>query len=340
MSDRRWTVAELKAAEGLTGQPFQAVLLIRKISQRTARNSNPFLQIELGDKTGSFSLTCFNDLPFYETLRTIAEGSVVSITANFDSYNGRFSPKLLKAVALSDEEIAASGCLDHLVEGPPDDPDALRAELRQHIDFIGHGGLRATVEAVLEDLGDSFYLVPAAVSMHHAYRSGLLEHTVRMARACRALLPLYPEVHADLAMAGVLAHDAGKAIEYAGELSCRKTRPGRLQGHVVLGYRLVRRAGMKAKLSADLLERLEHIVLSHQGELEWGAAVKAATPEAVFVSMVDNLDAKMGMVQRLIRNALPTDEFTEYHAGLGSELLVAPVERLEEQQAEDEEPRA
>ena len=132
--------------------------------------------------------------------------------------------------------------------------------------------------------------------MHHAYRHGLLEHTVHMARACQALLPLYPEVDADLAMAGVLLHDVGKAIEYEGTLATQRSRKGILQGHVVLGYQLVRKAGLKAKLDADRLERLEHIILSHQGELEYGAAVMAATPEAVFVSMIDNLDARMGMV--------------------------------------------
>ena len=81
---------------------------------------------------------------------------------------------------------------------------------------------------------------------------------------------------------------------------------------------------MKVKLAPDLLERLEHIVLSHQGELEWGAAVIAATPEAVFVAKVDDLDAKMGMVQRLLRHAgeNPADEFSERHFGLNSQLLL------------------
>jgi len=157
--------------------------------------------------------------------------------------------------------------------------------------------------------------------MHHAYRHGLLEHTTHMARACRALLPLYPEVHADLAMAGILLHDTGKVIEYEGTLAIKRSRRGILQGHVVVGYQLARKAGMKTRLAPDLLERLEHIILSHQGEPEWGAAVYAATPEAVFVSMIDNLDAKMGMVQRALRQAGETDEFSERLPGLSSPLL-------------------
>jgi 3'-5' exoribonuclease len=108
-------------------------------------------------------------------------------------------------------------------------------------------------------------------------------------------------------------------------MSSRRSRKGILQGHVVLGYQLVRKAGLKAKLDPDRLERLEHIVLSHQGEPEWGAAVYAATPEAVFVSMVDNLDARMGMVQRALRQAGETDEFSERLPGLNSALLVRKI---------------
>ena len=90
---------------------------------------------------------------------------------------------------------------------------------------------------------------------------------------------------------------------------------------ILLGYQLARKAALKARLDADRLERLEHIILSHQGEPEWGAAVYAATPEAVFVSMIDNLDAKMGMVQRALRQASPNDEFSERLPGLSTQLM-------------------
>ena len=89
----------------------------------------------------------------------------------------------------------------------------------------------------------------------------------------------------------------------------------------MLGYQLVRKAGLKARLDADRLERLEHVILSHQGELEYGAAVLAATPEAVFVSMVDNLDARMGMVQRALCQAAAGEEFSEKLLGLNTALL-------------------
>jgi 3'-5' exoribonuclease len=146
-----------------------------------------------------------------------------------------------------------------------------------------------------------------------------------MGRAAQVLLPLYPEVDPDLAMAGILLHDTGKTIEYEGNLAARRGRRGILQGHVVLGYQLVRKAALRAKLDPERTERLEHIILSHQGKLEWGAAALAATPEAVFVSMVDNLDAKMGMVQRALRNAPAGEEFTEKLLGLEAPLLLTQL---------------
>ncbi len=318
------SVRELKALENAGGRPFASLLVVRKLAAKTASNGNPFLSVDLGDRTGSFGCTVFNDNPAFELLKSAGEGSVVRVEGKVDHYQGRLSPKLGKVAVLSESELGAPGLLDNLVELAPEDADALWLEFNGFIDGIAHAELRATVRAVFEEIGEAFRWSPAAVAMHHAYRHGLLEHTVHMARACRALLPLYPEVDADLAMAGILLHDTGKTIEYEGTLATKRSRRGILQGHVVLGYQLVRKAGKKTKLADDLLERLEHIVLSHQGEPEWGAAVYAATPEAVFVAMIDNLDAKMGMVQRALRQAAEGEEFSERLPGLSSPLLTRP----------------
>lgn len=320
------TVRELKAPELNAGAPFSAALVVKKLQLKTAANGNIFLSLELGDRGGSFFCTIFGDSPLFETLKAAGEGAVVQVEGRNDTYQGRFSPKLFKAAVLSEEQLAAEpGLLDALVELAPENGDELWTEFQTCIDSIQHDELRMTVRGAFEEIGESFRYAPAAVSMHHAYRHGLLEHTIHMARACKALLPLYPEVDADLALAGILLHDTGKTIEYEGTLATKRSRRGILQGHVVLGYQIARKHGMKARLDADRLERLEHIILSHQGEPEWGAAVYAATPEAVFVSMIDNLDAKMGMVQRALRQANPDGEFSERLPGLNSPLLTRPV---------------
>lgn len=321
-----YTVKELKALDKSPGKPFSAILLLRRLTNKTASNGNPFLSVELGDRTGSFSCTVFNDSPAHDAFKSAGEGGVVRIEARLDQFQGRLSPRIQSATTISEEELTKMpGALDNLVELPPEDAEAMWSELQSHVDAIGHDELRMTVRTAFEEIGEHFKTAPAAVSMHHAYRHGLLEHTLHMARACKALLPLYPQVDPSLAMAGILLHDTGKIIEYEGELSAKRSRKGILQGHVVLGYAITRKAGLKARLDADRLERLEHIILSHQGEPEWGAAVYAATPEAVFVSMIDNLDARMGMVQRALRQAPEGEDFTERIAGLNTPLLTAPL---------------
>jgi 3'-5' exoribonuclease len=316
------TVRELKAAEGSSSRPFASILVLRKLTTKTASNGNPYLSVELGDRTGSFNCTVFSDGPAFEILRSAAEGAVVKVEGKVETYQGRLSPKLTKAVVVPVDQLTSPEVIANLVETAPEDSELLWTELGAFVEGVSHPELKATIRNVLDEVGDTFRTAPAATFMHHAYRHGLLEHTIHMARACKALLPLYKEVDPELAMAGILLHDVGKTIEYEGALASKRGRRGVLQGHVVLGYQLVRKAAIKAKLDPDRVERLEHIILSHQGKPEWGAAVMAATPEAVFVSMIDNLDARMGMVQRAIRNAPEGDEFTEKILGLESPLLL------------------
>lgn len=321
------TVREIKALDRNAGDTFTSILLVRKLSERPTKTGNSFLSVELGDKTGTFNCNCFSDNPSFEFFKALKEGSVVRIEAKVDYYQNRFSPRLLRAEEINPEQLADSVLMANLVETAPEDADKLWAEFQEHIASITHAELRATVQAVIDEIAESFRTAPAALSMHHAYRHGLLEHTCHMARACKVLAPLYPEIDPDLAMAGILLHDTGKVIEYQGALSTARSRRGILQGHVVLGYQLARKAGIKSKLNVDLLERLEHIILSHQGELEWGAAAIAATPEAVFVAKIDDLDAKMGMVQRLLRQAGENDEFSDKHLGLNSQLLLTKPQK-------------
>ncbi len=326
MSDYK-SVSELKSIDPEMAVPFRGIYILRRKDSRTAKNGNPFLSLELGDSGGSFTANAFGDSPVFETINPAAEGCIVRLSGKTEYYNGRFSPRLQAAEVIEAAEAEADGVLGQLVEVPPEPEDELWADLQEGIAAIAHTRLRETVQRVIDETETHFRTAPAAISMHHAYRHGLLEHTVHMLRACRALLPLYPQVDGDLAIAGVILHDIGKLEEYEGDFAAKTSRSGTLQGHVVLGFRLCRKAAIQCQLNNDLTERLEHIILSHQGELEWGAAAMAATPEAVFVSMIDNLDAKMGMVQRVLRNAAEGDEFSERLAGLQTRVLLAPPDK-------------
>jgi 3'-5' exoribonuclease len=130
-----------------------------------------------------------------------------------------------------------------------------------------------------------------------------------------------------MALAGLLLHDVGKTLEYTGDAVAQKTRAGVLHGHLILGYGLVHDVAARVGLGGDILERLEHVLLSHHNDPEFGAAVRPATPEAVFVALVDNLDAKMGMVEQLLKSTPQRNVFSEFHKGLEGKLLVSPIDR-------------
>lgn len=320
------TTQALKAVPAGESRAFSGVFLLKKIAMRMARNGSEFMVVEVGDRTGAFSFNCFADSGVFQTIKELTEGAIVKLEGTTSYYQDRFSPKVHTAVALDPKESCTEGWLDQLLEASLEDPQAMWEELQTYIEAIQHEGLRATVKYALQEVESVFRVIPAAISMHHAYRYGLLEHTIHMARAAKALLPLYPEVEPNLVLAGILLHDLGKTIEYQGEVSIKKSRKGLLQGHVVLGYRIVRKAAIQAKLAEPLFERLEHIILSHQGELEWGAAVLACTPEAVFVSLVDNLDAKLGAVQYALRHATEGATFSDYLPCLRTSLLTEGIE--------------
>jgi 3'-5' exoribonuclease len=226
---------------------------------------------------------------------------------------------------MSEQEIQEGNWRAQLEQTTAENLQDLKNEFYSYVESIQHPQLRATVTTVLDELGDAFFTSVAAKSMHHAYKSGLLEHTVHVTRSGIALLKFYTDIPRDLAVAGMLLHDVGKVDEYEGDLAISRTRLGNLQGHIVLGYRIVRRAGIKNELAPNLLERLEHIILSHQGQLEFGAAVLPSTPEAIFVSLVDNLDAKMGMVTHLLASTPGNQIFSERFPGLETQMLVEKI---------------
>jgi 3'-5' exoribonuclease len=155
-------------------------------------------------------------------------------------------------------------------------------------------------------LWEAFCSAPAAKGMHHARIGGLLEHSVSGLRIARTLAELYP-VNRDLLFFGVIFHDVGKTRELSWEGgSFAYTTPGRLQGHVVLGDRIVAaHAAQIPSFPEELALQLSHVMLSHQGELEYGSPEQPKTLEALLVNLVDNLDARAAMFLETTQNVSP-----------------------------------
>lgn len=319
--DNYLSVQALKKLDN--GSTFETIVVVRKVSKKTSKVGSLFYQIEVGDSVDSFNFNCFDGNSTFKFFQNppVKCPQILKLQGVIDFYADKLSPRIKTIEEVSGEVYNA--WLDKLVEKPDESLDTLKRDLDACVQQIQYETLKSTVLQVFKDLGSGFFDSVAAVSMHHAYVHGLLEHTVHVAKVTRKMLELYPEVNADLAIAGALLHDVGKVLEYrySATEGIDRTTVGRLQGHVVLGYRLVRSAALRQKLHPAWLERLEHIILSHQGEPEWGAAVYAATPEAILVGLADNLDARMAMVHHELKKALPDQTFSDFVAGLQSKLM-------------------
>ncbi len=161
---------------------------------------------------------------------------------------------------------------------------------------------------------------PAAKHYHHAYRHGLLEHSVTVAQAVSALSAIFAGVNRDLAVTGALLHDIGKLDTYAdtGE-GIEMTDAGRLRGEIVLGYTRVRdQIVALGGFPPELEQALVHIVLSHHGSLEHGSPVAPCTREATLVHMADNLGSKLGSFDRIERELDAGAQWSGYDRGLGA----------------------
>ncbi|MDR1432885.1 MAG: HD domain-containing protein [Puniceicoccales bacterium] len=320
-------ISVLDVISSESGLKFSVVVEIRAVETKLAKNNTDYLAVSVGDKSATCSCKIFGGSPVYNFFRVAKAGAIVLLEGISKDYNGAFSPDITSAKALTDAEIAGGNYLRRVSACADEGVDALKAELNAMISSMADGGLRATVSGVVDELGPDFYAKAAGISMHHAYKNGLLEHTVHAARAGMKLLPLYSFVDRDIALAGLLLHDVGKTLEYTNDPVAQRTRIGVLHGHLVLGYRLVRKVALQNKLNWDVLERLEHVLLSHHSDPEFGAVVRPATSEAVFVALVDNFDAKMGMVEQLLKTTPEKNVFSDFHKGLESKLLVSPIDR-------------
>ena len=216
-------------------------------------------------------------------------------------------------------------------------------KLAEILGSIQNRHLAAIVQAYLDDepLMKDFQRAPAAQSFHHAFLGGLLEHTLNAIEVADAAVKFYPGLNRDLIIAGLFLHDIAKTWELKYETAFGYTDGGQLIGHVVKGAMWVDGKAREAekvlgeKIPQPLINVLQHILLSHHEKPEFGAARIPSTPEALFVSMVDNMDAKMMIVLGACRGeATPGGEghWTEYIKALNGRLYrpdVAPAEAIE-----------
>lgn len=321
------SIAEIKQSSESKTTEFGITVILRNLNIKLTRNGKKFIIIEIGDRSGSIIFNCFDSDYYFNQFLSLKIGSIVTIEGQANHHQNHLNLRVSSIDIPSKNEIERGSLVNYLTESLLKNVDLLWNECILIIEGLNHFELKSTIKKTIEEVGDAFLTNPAAISMHHAYRHGLLDHTVSMAKAANALLPLYPEVNFNLAITGVILHDIGKGVEYRSGYHTKKTSIGILQGHVILGYRIVRKSAIQSNLPIRLINELEHIILSHQGEIGWGAAVTASTPEAVFVSMVDNLDAKMNMVRCAVKYNKNPDKFSNYILGLKAPVITSYFSR-------------
>lgn len=285
------------------GQSVDTVFAIRSRELRSTRSGEAYLSLEFADRSGSVAGVMFRPSSLAESTPS---GAVVNVRGTVTSYRG------VRRVSVESMRPCDDYEATDLLPASTRDAQETLAELRALVRSVRDPFLARVLRAVFRDKDFlvRFKTSPAALSMHHAYVGGLMEHTVSVARICRSLGPLYPDMDVDLLVTGALLHDIGKVDELAFDTSIDYTEEGRLVGHVVLGERRVRRAieSIVGDVPESLAARLSHVLIAHHGELEWGAPKRPSTLEALVLHHVDNLDAKATGFSDAVRAAARIDE--------------------------------
>jgi 3'-5' exoribonuclease len=225
----------------------------------------------------------------------------VKLKGSVQSYRDQLQLKLDNCRAVSEADRADGFDEALLVPSTRESVDDLWRRLGATLDaHLARPEAKRLAAAALARHGEALRLHPAAKSIHHAVRGGLLEHTVSMLELAVRIAAHYPELDRDLLLLGVLFHDLGKLFELGAMPGSDYTAAGRLVGHIVIGRDLVRELAAEIpEFPAALLLQLEHLVLSHQGRFEFGSPVQPATAEAIALHAIDDLDSKLAVLRDL-----------------------------------------
>lgn len=287
-------------------------LCVRK-DLRTGRNGGEFLAIVLQDISGEIGAKVFNDV---DVLRQEFDaGEFVKVQARGSVFNQRLELLIDKIRRVHPDRDRADGFREEdCIRAAPRGAAEMWAELESRVAHVDDPHIRALLEALLAAYGEKLKIWPAAQTVHHAYRSGLLEHVLKMIETTTALAAAY-DAWRDLLVAGVILHDIGKLQELQYDAATHYSVEGNLVGHIALGLVMLREAAAGVPgFPPDLRTELEHLVLSHHGSREHGSPVEPMTIEAFILAACDDLDAKLHQVNRHIAEDDSDGPFTPYHA--------------------------
>jgi 3'-5' exoribonuclease len=313
------------------GQRLSQCFLVKQKSQRATRKGDPYLELVLADRTGSIPARAWSDIA-ERYANQFDEADFVYVQGRTETYRGTLQLIVEVIRRLSDYEKEEGRIQDFdaslLVPATDRDIDQMWEELLDLAQTIEPEPLRALTRKLLADREEAFKRAPAAIVKHHAYIGGLLEHSLEVAQGFDAIARSLPSLglRHGLGLAGAILHDIGKLDEMENPIAPRHGLTGELIGHVLLGRDLVRDAAKGFEWPDPRLPLLlEHTLVSHHGELEYGAAVLPKIPEAVCVYHLDNLSAKLNMMKSHTASDAQEGDFTAWSPDLGRRVFKADL---------------
>jgi len=336
------TLSEIRRSAQSGPVSARVHIQVESAAPKLTREQKPYCELGLADACDRMTLRVWSDHPAYKACSALNSESFIELTGEFNSHSqyGLEAQKWTVRPLTAQEK-------DELLQGPAE----LRAKQNADWQFIVETiatitdpRLRALCDAFMKDLGERFRRTAAARNYHHARRGGLVEHTAQMMRIANKIAPLYPQLNADLLLAGILFHDCGKLWENAlpenGFVMGYDER-GELLGHISIGLELVNSLWRKVWAdngdawkgltppSEDVRLHLLHLIGAHHGEAQFGSPVSPKTPEAMALHYIDNLDARLEMFAAGYTTAKPLagrifDRVRPLPAN-----LVAPLEKFQ-----------
>ncbi|MDK8639251.1 3'-5' exoribonuclease YhaM [Niallia taxi] len=287
------------------GDQFDSHLLIKSSARAMASNGKPFLTLIFQDKSGEIEAKLWDATDADEQI--YQPETIVKINGDIQNYRGRMQLRIRQIKLVSQEE---SVRLSDFIETAPLESEEMQAKINQYIFDMKNPNIQRITRHLVKKHQKAFFEYPAATKNHHEFVSGLAYHVVSMLDLAKAIAGLYPSLDTDLLYGGIILHDLGKVQELSGPISTTYTVEGNLLGHITIMVNEIGKAADELGIKGEEVMILQHLVLSHHGKAEWGSPKAPLIKEAEILHYIDNLDAKMNMLDRALERVKP-GEFSE-----------------------------
>jgi 3'-5' exoribonuclease len=283
------------------------------------KTGDPYLALTLGDRSGQIEAKMWDNVE--DVLEAFEQDDFVKVKGLINKYKQRFQLTIHKLRKLGESEIE----FDDYLPKTAKDIDELWRALAGFIATFENPYLKSLVLAFMDDpeIAAAYRNAPAAKTLHHAYIGGLLDHVVSLFRSCDLICRNYPKVNRDLLLTGAFLHDIGKIHELTYNRSFSYTTKGQLLGHMVIELDMLRdKLVLVPGFPEELKTMVEHLIISHHGQYEFGSPKLPMFPEALMLHYLDDLDSKMeAMRAHFEREAVLDGPWTSYNPSLGRPLL-------------------